>query len=321
MGNNADGFGKVIQDVVKKLGPLAGVLDAVTAAWGLFVSMIGTAKTAITPFLANVVNIIGDFGQSVADAIKHTDMSAVFDAVQTTLIGGIFLALRKGLTGGGSFINIDFGGKVIKNLSDTLGGLTTNLKAMQRQVQATTLLAIAASIVVLAGGVALLASIDPKKLTKAMTAVAVGLGELVAALFLLGKANLGTVSIGLISLALLALSTSLVILAAAMKIFATMSWEDLVKGLVGVAGALAAVGVGSKLIGPQTILAAASLIPLAIAINILAAAVKSFAELSWQNLAKGLLGVAGAIALIGAALDVVPASILLIGPGMIALAM
>ncbi|MGG6494972.1 UNVERIFIED_CONTAM: hypothetical protein NY603_18750, partial [Bacteroidetes bacterium 56_B9] len=116
--------------------------------------------------------------------------------------------------------------------NDMLGSLTGNLKAMQQNLQAKTLFAIAASLAVLVAGIYVLSTIDGDKLATAMTAMAVGMGELVGVMGLLGKmmtgpGRLGFLMMPFIAASMIGLAIAATILAAAMKIFATMSWEDL----------------------------------------------------------------------------------------------
>ena len=58
-----------------------------------------------------------------------------------------------------------------------------------------------------------------------------------------------------------------------MKIFATMSWEDIGKGLVGVAGGLAAIAVGMLLMPPTLPVTAIGLVLVSVALNLIAAAI------------------------------------------------
>jgi tape measure domain-containing protein len=318
--NAADAFSGSVSHIGRTLGPLAGIVHAATAAWKAFTGVIRDVKNAISPLLDKIADIVGNFGDIVANAISHADYSKVFSAIQTALLGGIFLAIKKALGGG---VNIDFGGSVLKNLSKTFEALTGNLEAMQKNIQAHTLLAIAAAIGILAAGIAVLSLINPAKLSTAMTAVAIGMGELVGVVYVLNKA-MGSggafIKMPFVAASMILLATSVTILAGAMKIFATMSWQDLAKGLAGVGGSLTAVAAATQLIdGPKVLVTAAALMPLAIALNILAVAAKMFATMSWEKLAKGLIGIGGALEAISLGVMAMPANLPIIGVGLIAL--
>jgi tape measure domain-containing protein len=317
--SKAKGVSDSMSTVSEGLKPLAKVLPVVSDAWDHLMGIFDKVADRVGPALQGIGDAISNFTEVIANAFQNANFDTVFAAIQTTLIGGIFLAIKKGLGGG---VGVDFGGGMLENLSKSFEALTGNLKAMQQNIQAGTLLKIAAAIGILAAGIAVLASIDPEALTRAMTAVAVGLGELVGALALLSKFAGGTsfVTMPLIAGSLVLLATAVTILAGATKIFATMSWEDIIKGLTGVAGVLVAVGAGVKLIGPDVLVIGPGLLAIAVAMNVLAVAVKIFSDLSWEELAKGLIGVGGALTAIGIGLVGIGPEILLIGPGLVATA-
>jgi tape measure domain-containing protein len=315
IGDVSSGISKSVGGLTTALDPLSGIVSGAQGAWQGFLGILGKLKKALSPLLDNIADVIGHFGDMVADDIKHANYDKVFSAIQTGLIAGIFLAIKKALGGG---INIDFGGGLLKNLSGTFEALTGKLEAMQKNIQAHTLLTIAFAIGVLAAAVALLSTIDPAKLSKALTAVAVGMGELVAAMAILSKIKSGTGGLITTAVGLIALSTALFILAGAMKIFATMSWEEIGKGLVGVAGGLTAVAVGTKAMSSVKLVATGlALIPLAIGLNILAVAMKIFATMSWEQMGKGLVGVAGGLTAIALAMKLMPTTLPILGAGLI----
>ncbi len=293
-------------------------LNGVMAAWRAFLGVMGDVKTALEPVLSEIGKVFGKVGDVIGNAFENANFDNIFDVIQTTLIGGIFLAIKKGL---GKGVNIDLGGGVLNNLSESFTTLTKSLKAMQHNLQAKTLLTIAIAVGVLAAGITALSLVDPKNLASAMTAIAVGLGELVGAIFILtkvGGASFATLPFIAASLILLALAINT--LALAVFAFSKLDWQELGKGLAGVAGSLAAIGLGVKLIPPSVILIGPALIPLAIALNILAIAMKVFATMSWEEMAKGLIGVAGGLTAIGLATKLMGPSIFLIGPGLIGVA-
>ena len=320
IGGGAGALTSSVGGLGKSLGPLSGILAVANRAWQGFLHILGQIKTAISPTLDKIADVVGNFGDIVSNGIKNADYSKIFTAVQTVLIGGIFLAIKKAIGGGAGGLSIDFGQGLLKNLSETFEALTGNLKAMQKALQAATLLEIAFAIGVLAGAVLLLSTVDPHKLGSAMGAVAVGMGELVAAMTILNKAagGLAFVRMPFIAGSMVLLSTAIVILAGAVKIFSTMSWEELGKGLTGVAGSLAAIGLATKLMdGPKLIVTGAALIPLAFGLNILAVAVKIFATLSFGQIVKGLTAMAGALGVIAVAMKAMPADLPLVGAGLI----
>ena len=316
-GISGGALGKSVSGLGKSLGPLSGLLKEANKAWQGFLGIVDQIKTAISPTIDKIADVIGHFADIVENGIKNADYSKVFAAINTVLIAGIFLTIKKAIGGG---VSVDFGQGLLKKLSAAFEGLTGSLKSMQKNLQAATLLEIAAAIGVLAAGILLLSTINPQKLGKAMTAVAVGMGELVGAMKLMttGLGKTGFIEAPIIASSLVILATALVILAGAMKIFATMSWQDLAKGLTGVGASLAVVAGATRLMdGKKLLVTAAALLPLSIAINILAVAVKIFATMSWQQIARGLTGLAGSLGIIALAMRQMPPNMIGIGAGLI----
>ena len=301
------------------LRPLESVLTALEGAWAGFLKMLGTVGEKVGPIVEDIANVISDFAKDVGDAIENMDFNTLFEGLQTGLMAGILLSLKKALSGD---INIDLGGGVLKNLSDSFTVLTGSLKTMQRSVQAGTLLKIAAAIALLAAGITALSLVDPKRLTGAMTAIGVGMGQLVGGMALLMKIGGWTafLQMPIIAASLILLAGAITVLSAAVKIMSTMSWEELTKGLVGVGGALTALAFGVALIPKSIMLVGPALLPIAVALNIMAVAMKIFATMSWEEMAKGLIGVAGGLTALGLGVKLIGPSILLIGPGLIAVA-
>jgi tape measure domain-containing protein len=315
--SEAENFAGSMDTVKDSAKPLADILDKLATAWNGLVDVFEKVKAQVKPVLEAVGEEIANIAGIIKSAIEGADWDSVFLALQTTFIGGIFLAVKKALGGGIA----DIGGGVMGNLNDMFKGLTGNLEAMQNKIKAQTLLQIAAAIAVLAAGVYILSTIDADKLAKAMTAVAVGMGQLVGALALLTKIGgpAAFAQVPLLAGAMILLSIAVVILAGAMKIMATMDWEELAKGLTGLGGALAALGIGVKLIGPSIIPAALAMIPLAIGLNLLAMAIKTLGGMKWEDLAKGLAGVGGALLAIAAGMGVMPPTLPVTAAGILIL--
>ncbi len=315
----AEGVATAMDRLNESLKPLRGVLDDVMLGWEKFKTVLENVRDAVEPGFTKVLEFLGGFGQMIADKFSSINWDNALLAIQTGLIGGIFLKLKNGLAG---LINFDVGGELIKNLNEGLGALTANLKAMQRSIQVATLLQISAAILLLAAGVLILSKIPADQLQKAMGAVAIGLAQLVGAMVLLSKVGTsGFAAMPFIAASMVLLATSLVILAAAMKIMSTMDWEGLAKGLIGVGGALTAVAGATNLMhGPKLLAAGLALIPLAIGLNLLAVAVRMFGQQNWEELGRGLFGVFAALGAVAMGVMLMPPSLILIGPGLVAVA-
>lgn len=317
--NEADGVGSSLGQFEGILTPLNKIIEVAKEAWSSFGEVLSNLADSLGPAVAAIGGIFVDFGKIVGDALEKADFSSVFQILQTTLIGGIFLTLKKAL-GGGFNLNL-FGGGGLDKLTDTFGVLNKSLVSLQTNVKAGTLAKIALALAALAAAVVALSLIDSDDLAKSMTAIAVGLGQLLGAMALLTKIGGTTafITMPFIASSMILLAVALNALALAVTILSKLSWEEIAKGLAGVGGSLVAVAAGVKLIPPSIVYIGPALIPIAIALNLLAVAVKVFGSMNLIDLAKGLAGIGGSLAAIGLALKLMPLNLLLIGPGLIAI--
>jgi tape measure domain-containing protein len=181
-------------------------------------------------------------------------------------------------------------------------------------ILATGITILAGAIFILAGAAAILAQLNWDELARGLTGVTVLLGIMVAAAKPLTSMSGGMISAGL---GMIAIAVALNILAAAVKIFATMSWGDMAKGLIGVGAGLLIIAVGMRALPDNMVLQGVGLIAVAAALNLLAVAVKAFAGISWGDMAHGFLGIGAGLLIIGRAMQLMPANMPAIGVGLI----
>lgn len=148
---------------------------------------------------------------------------------------------------------------------------------------------LATSLVILAAGMKIMASMSWDEMRIAITGVISGLAALVAAVNLLPK------DAGLRSLGMVGLATSLVILGGALKIMATMSWDELGRGLAALAGSLGAIVLAMNFMPKDMALRSLGMVGLATAIAILGASLKSMGSMTWDELGVGLSALGGAL--------------------------
>ena len=136
--------------------------------------------------------------------------------------------------------------------------------------------------------------IDSEKLTASLGAITVLFTELMAAMAVFGKLDLNVRGTMKRSTAMIALSSSVLILASALKSIATLEPEQMAAGLAGIAGLMAALVAAAKVLGSGSssiIKGSAQMVVFAAAIKILASACADLAQLDLAGLAKGLIGV------------------------------
>lgn len=168
-----------------------------------------------------------------------------------------------------------------------------------------------AALHVMASAIKALGSIDAETLGSGLIAMMGVLTEL--ALFL-AAAKFGSLSLSSAT-AILILSGALIVLSIAMKQFGEMKSENIIRGLAGIAGILAEIAIFSRLAGSgfNMIALGVGLAAMGAAILVLAQAVKSMGGITWEEIGRGLVSLAGALTVLGVA------SRLISGPQMLLL--
>lgn len=314
-GGKAEKFAGAMDRVGKRLKPLETAGERVREIFG----KIGDVFENVGGVIRDAMSGIGD---AIADAFTGDNFDKSLDLINTGLLGAIVLMLKNFFSG--ELVSIDFGGGIFESLKGTLGAVTESLQNMQTNIKADILLKIAGALAILTASIVVLSLIDPKKLAKALTGMAVGFAGLQVAMTALASA------VGYIGLAKLPIiASSLVILAGAMLLFSTsllilsrIDTADMIKGLLGMTVMMrmmtkAVVPLSKNAAGMIT--AGVGLTAVAVALNIMAAALKSFAEMSWEEMGKGLAGAAGSLLVLASAMRVMPKDIAMQGAALLIL--
>lgn len=240
--------------------------------------------------LSAIMTVIGGLASNIAEKLGNADFSGIID-----LLNGIsFSAIAVGIT---KFLHsiqqpFDEVGGLLDNVKSILDGVRGCFEAYQSQLKAGILLKIAAAIGILAAAIVAISLIDSEKLSASLGGITVLFADLMGAMAIFGK--IGTSINGVIKtcVAMLAVSTSVLILASALKKIADLDAEHLAVGLIGIAGTMAALIASVKVLSDgSAIKGATQMIIFAGAIKILASVCNNLAALSWEQLAKGLTGV------------------------------
>lgn len=270
-----------------------------------------------------ILNWFSNLGTDMADSMEPGDFDSVLDALNLGLLGGLALLIKKFMDDG---LNINLGGGVIESITNSFDALTGKLQAMQTSLKADALLKIAGAIAILTASVLVLSLIDSAALTRALTAMTVGFGQLVGTMQLMNQMTMGpkgAATMSVLAGAMILLSGAVLLLSVAVKNLSGMNWEELTKGLIGVTILLGVIVQTAKGLQGQTsglITAGLGIIAISIALNILALAMKIFATMSWEEMGKGLLGVAGGLAAIVLAVNNMPKGMAAKGVGILLIA-
>ena len=332
MGSALSGIGRLLSYVGVGISTLASALantisatmqgvanltaGAGTAAGGI-VTTLQTIIMTIPEFAGNVIAAVGDAIKTIFDnwpvqEIVATVQDSLF-AVILADIHGFFSASKKEVeSGAGIFDKINEVFDRFTNIGDSfvkvLDKATKTLSAMQMSIQANAILKIAAAVGILAISLKTLSEIPLDRLGSS-------LGGLAGGLVIMGGAGIGMLAIlkkmagdlkGVkqlndlaktiqkIAISMVAFAAAIRLLADSMQVMSSLSWEGILKGIVGI-GAMAGVLVGvTKLMGKVKGLGKTSLelMVFSAAIALLGNALKSMAALSWEELARGLTGIA-----------------------------
>lgn len=249
-----------------------------------------------------IVKVISELGRGVINLFSGADFGSFVDILNAIISGGIGVGIAKFLNS--TVKTLESFGDIASGVVDVFDGVRGSIEAYQTQLKAGTLLKIASAIGILALALVVIASIDSEKLFGAIAAISALFFVLTNTITSLGKTMAGSSGIkGLVkdlanmkALAsiMVTVSLAILILSAAVKQLGSLDFDELVKGLVGVA-ALMAIVIGSmKILGQgnnAVIKGATQMVIFAAAIKILASAVEDLGYLDFATLTKGLLGV------------------------------
>lgn len=212
---------------------------------------------------------------------------AVLAGAVSKLAGLSWEELAKGLTG-------------VIVLLGALVGVVTLMPSNPGKIIATGLglLVLAAGISVLASAVQSLSGMSWEEMSRGL----VGVGALLIGLGLFTKMSAINKGATAQAIGIVILAAGLKILASAVGDFASMSWESMLQGLIGVGAGLLILAGAMALMPQGMLLQAASLVVVGAALQLIASAVQSFGSMSWEEIGKGLVTLAGALGIIAIAL-------------------
>ena len=277
-------FGKSLKQSADESMTLQGIAGFLQGFFGV-IKGIGSA----------VVNVFEDIGKTISKAFGKGNMFEVFNS---GLFSGFLVLINNFVnTLSDTFENMSF----LESVQDILGGVKDTLEAYQKNLQADTLLKIAGAVGVLAAALFVIATIDSDKLGASLLSVGTLFVELTGAMAVLSKIDSGSTKplSGIVSslasivktVQMIGLTAAVVILAGAMKILATLDWDGIEKGLVGVAGLVAILVSAAKLMNTESksiTKFAGQMILMSAALAALIPTIKSFGGMSWTAIGKGL---------------------------------
>lgn len=282
--------------------------DGVTTAFDLlgdalekckFLKVMKAIWNVIKTIASGIIDAFGTMISTLTDKLGNADFNGVLDFINAASIGGIAVAITKFLSsvskpfeGFGSILE-GFKG-ILEGVTGVLDGVRGCFEAYQTKLKADSLMKIAVAIGILAASIVAISLIDSDKLSASLGSITVLFGNLLAAMAIYNTISGSTGKVSKANAAMIAMSVSVLILASALKKLSDLQWDELARGLTGVAGLTVIVVVAAKAISgnsQKVMKGATSLVIFAAAIKILASACKDLSVLDWDELGRGLTGV------------------------------
>lgn len=288
-----------------------------------FMQLLQAIWDAVKAIAGGIADAMGKVGSSLIDSIGNADFSGVIDLLNGISFGAIAVGITKFV--GAIKEQLDSIGSIKESFIGILDSVRGCFEAYQSQLQAGTLLKIASAIAILVASLVALSLIDSAKLSAALGAITVLFADLMASMAVFNKISGQASGVIRSTTAMLAISTSVLILASALKKLGDLDAKQLATGLTGVVGLTATMIVAAKSLskgGPTIIKGASQMAIFAAAIKILASACEDFAQMNWGEIGRGLTSIGIVLAeivaftrLTGNAQHVIATSAALIGIG------
>lgn len=296
-------FGNILVGIKKFVKSLTELTENGPGFIGFIKDLFGGLKDTLRAFQADLKSgVLLKIASAVAllaaslIALSLVDSNKLTSGI--TAISLLFMELFAAMTGLGEMIN----NKSIRQLSRVASVMTT----------------MSISVAILAGAMTILSKLDWEGVFKGLIGVA-GL----ATILVISAQQLSTSGKKLIkgSTGLIGFAAAILVLTEAVKRLSELEPERLAQGLIGIGVLLVELGLfmemtDFKKIGVSN---AVGILIFAAAMNVFAKAVDAFGSINTEVLGKGLLALAGALAIVTAAVNYMPKNMVSIGVGMVAI--
>ena len=275
--------GNIFVTIGEKIG---GVLKWLT---GLF--------SGASPYIKNIFSAIGKGAAFVSKVLSKLFSNIKGDVpklINSLSLASISVFIGKALSGIKKPLQIfsDIKGSIV----GVLDGVRDALSSWKTSIDAKSLLNISISIGILAGSLMLISSIESDKLMKSVVAIGALMTELGLFLKLFSGFGGGIKGLGSIAVAMVGISTSVLILASAMKTLSKIPEEDIGRSIAALVGVMAILTATAHAFPQKKMLGVGlAMVSVATAVVILAGAMKIFQTLQWEDIAKGIVAIGGSL--------------------------
>lgn len=278
---------------------LSSILDGVHAAidgFSSLISFLGEVGDVFSGVFGGIKDAVGSVFTWIGDNITLGDIFAGLSAGGIVSIAKNFKSFTDTIKDALNFKDFFKGAEEgASNFKTVLTDIHDSLVAFQEGIRTASLLAIAAAVTLMVSSLRKITELTPDQILGGI----ISLRILVSVLNSAFKSLLQTLktfsSKGVLSsaAAMVVMAKAVDILADAMVEIGSLSFDQIISGLVGVGGGLAELVAAVRLMGGSkgvSLKDSVALLAIAEACNILADAIIPLSQLSWDELARGLTG-------------------------------
>jgi tape measure domain-containing protein len=282
-----------LKNMTVQMGPLGELIKLAGDGWQYFQDHLSGIEKFIQPLMVKFDTFFAHLASSIATAVGSLNFQDVVNVINTGLFATVTLLLKKFVdhftSGSGGL------GGIVDTIKESFEALNETFETMQKTLKAATLLEIALAVAALTISVIALSRIDTQGLLRASSAITVMFTQLMGSLLIFEKfvEGEGWAKMPVMMASLILLAAAIDILVIAVTELSKLSWDGLSKGLTGISVMMAELLVMIKLMGdPEGLIASGlGLTAFAKGVKVLADAVIILSGLSWDQMAKGLVGV------------------------------
>lgn len=301
--------GNVTDKLSQSVGNAAESLDNLSSK-SKALEFLKTIGEAVGKIISALASVTGRGFKKIAELISEINFDRVAEAIDTLSFGALSVGLVKFV----SYLKkpLEELGSIKESVIGVIDAVGGRFSAMEKSINAKSLLAIAVAVGVLATSLLILASIDANKLGTALAGIAALFGELVGSFALVGK--IGSVK-GAGSLMLI--STSLLILASALKSISDLSFTQVITGITGIAGAMLLLFTALSRMPKNIAKTGSTILVTAIAIRVLASAMTALSKINGDQIITSFTALGGALLIIAVAMRGMPNNMAVVGAGLL----
>ena len=323
-----DFSGGLIDTIKDTFGTLTGTLQTMQTnikADTLF--KIGAAVALLTASIAALALIDSDKLTKAMVAITGAFIQLMGAMAILTKIGGMtgfvkipIIAAGMILLSGAVFIlamaikslaKLDWNG-IAKGLVGVSGAMIVLVAGVQPLTKVSGgMISTGIGLLFLAGSMKLMASAVGSFASYDLGSIVKGLVSIIAVLLILAKTmQMMPKDLPFLALGLVGIAFAMNIMAGAVAKMGEINFGQMLQGLGGLGAAIIGIALALGLMPPNMVLTAIALVGVSIALSQVADAIVSMGKLSWSEVAKGLVGLAGALIVLGIAMVAMGGSIM-----------